>query len=73
MKNIFTRYPYLYLLLFCFGGLIIGFEISEIIENGFPIDKIDLYLSLSGLIFNSILIVYFLYCFVKIKNNQVKK
>lgn len=73
MTNIFLKYPNIYLLLFCAGSLLLGFEISKIIKHGFPEENIDFYLSASGIVLNSILTIYFFYCFVKIKNKKAKK
>lgn len=66
MKNIFIKYPYLYLLLFCFGGLIVGFNIAKMLENGFNMNNSSgFYFDLITLIFNFSLTLYFFYRFVK--------
>ena len=72
MKNLLSTYPTIYLLLFCAGSLLFGFEISEIYKHGFPKETLNYYLSISGLFFTAFLSFYFFYCFVKIKNKQAK-
>ncbi len=64
MDNMLFKSPYVYLSIFSLGSLIVGFEISNILENGFPKEKTNFYLSVSGLFFNSTLTLYFFYRFV---------
>ena len=45
LKSHFT-----YLLLFCFGSLLFGFEVSEVLNNGFPTQTQELVLSVSAFI-----------------------
>lgn len=73
MKNLLWKYPIIYLLLFCFGSLLFGFEIAEVIKYGLPNENIKYYLKISGLFANLFFAMYFLYCFVKIKNMKLNK
>jgi uncharacterized protein YacL len=73
MKNILLKYPNIYLLLFCAGSLVIGFEVGDIINNGLPARNIDLYLRVGGIVLNLFLALYFFYCFVQIKNKRVEE
>ena len=73
MDNMIFKTPYVYLAIFCLGSLIVGFEMSNILENGFPKEKTNFYLSVSGLLFNSTLTLYFFYRFVKLKIDKGRK
>ena len=72
ISKILSRYPIIYLMLFCFGSLLFGFEVSHLVKYGFPVENFDFYLSLSSVIFNAFLTIYFFYCFVKVKKKQKK-
>lgn len=68
MKKILKSH-YTYLLLFCFGSLLFGFEVSEILRNGFPIQTQELVLSVSAILCYATLTLYFFYGFMKIKKS----
>jgi uncharacterized protein YacL len=70
MKNIISKYPIIYLFLFCCGGLLLGLELSEIIKHGFPKDNVNLILDFSSIIFTAFLSFYFFYCFIKTKRTK---
>tara|TARA_R110001592_G_C12955576_1_gene731806 strand:+ start:575 stop:796 length:222 start_codon:yes stop_codon:yes gene_type:complete len=73
MKNLLSKYPIIYLLLFCFGSLVFGLELSETIKHGLPKEDTHYYLKISGLFANILFAIYFFYCFVRIKNRNVEK
>lgn len=68
MRNLLLKYPIIYLLLFCFGSLVFGYEVSDVYKNGFPKEGFKYILKISGLLFNIILVLFFFFCFVKLRN-----
>ena len=64
LKSHFT-----YLLLFCFGSLLFGYEVSEVLKKGFPNQTQELVLSVSALLCYATLTLYFFYGFMKIKKS----
>jgi hypothetical protein len=70
MSNILSKNPSIYLLIFCLGGLVLGFQISGLIDAEPNQNNVDRYINISGLIFNSILTGYFFYCFVKLRKQK---
>ncbi len=72
MKNLLWKYPIIYLLVFCFGSILFGFEMADTIKYGLPDKNLEYYLKISGLLANLLFSLYFFYCFVKIKNMKAK-
>jgi len=70
MKDLFIRYPILYLLLFCMLALVAGIESGYIIKNGLPKNIGESYLTIFGIIINLVLAFCFLYVYVKIRNKE---
>ena len=62
---------YTYLLLFCFGSLLFGFEVSEVLKNGFPTQTQELVLSVSALICYGTLTLYFFLWFYENKKKRL--
>lgn len=69
MKKVLNSH-YTYLLAFCFGSLLFGFEISDVIKYGFPIQTPEFILAVSAIFCYAILSLYFFYGFVKIKKSK---
>jgi hypothetical protein len=72
MKNIFIRYPILYLILFCLLAFVSGIEIGDIIKNGLSEKSSKTYLLIFGIVINLFLAFYFLSVYIKIRNNESK-
>jgi hypothetical protein len=72
MKNIFIRYPILYLILFCLLAFVSGIEIGDIFKNGLPEKNSKIYLLVFGIVINLFLAFYFLFVYIKIRNNESK-
>jgi len=73
MKNLLKTYPNIHLLLFCLLALVAGIEFGDVINNGLPKEKFKSGLKIFTIAINFVLAIYFFYCFVKIKNQRVKK
>jgi hypothetical protein len=73
MKNLLWKYPIIYLVFFCFGCLLAGFEIGRAIKYGLPSENIEYYLKISGICANLLFGLYFFYCFIKIKKKKASK
>ena len=69
MKKILNSH-YSYLLLFCFGSLLFGFQVSDVLKNGFPTQTPEFILSVSALLCYAMLSLYFFYGFMKIKKSN---
>jgi hypothetical protein len=70
MKDLLTKHPIIYLLLFCLLAFVAGVESGDIIKNGLPEQKGVSYFRVFGIIINFILSFYFLLVFVRIKNKK---
>ena len=70
MKDLLTKYPIIYLLLFCLLAGVAGFETGDIVKNGASEQKGLLYLKIFEIAINFILSFYFLFTYVKITNKK---
>jgi len=73
MKNLFIKYPILYLILFCLLAFVSGIEIGDIIKNGLPEKSSEIYVLIFGIVINLFLAFYFLSVYIRVKKNESKK
>lgn len=70
MKNLFRKYPIIYLLLFVLLAFVAGYESGDIIKNGISKHKEIFYLTIFGIVINIILAFSFLFIYIKTKQNE---